>query len=101
MKGNMGKSVKKIIYIILAIVIIAILIVGGYYIFLKKGDIKNELITKDNYAKVIEQVTEELKDSDDAYYFTYACITYMSKAGLTAEYLDSQNDDLLYKEIYD
>lgn len=97
----MGKNgSKKIIPIMITIIVIAVLIVGGYFIFVKNGNVRNKLITKENYNQITEQITEQLKDSDDSYYFIYACITYMSKAGLTEEYLNSQDESLLYKEIY-
>lgn len=100
MEKNGSKNVKKVISIILAIFVIAVLIVGGYFIFVKNGNIRNKLITEENYEKITEQITNELKDSDDAYYYTYACINYMSKSGLTEEYLNSKDDKLLYKDIY-
>lgn len=95
------KKSKKIIAIIITLIVVAILIIGGYFIFVKKvGNVRNKLITAENYNQITEQVTEELTDSDDAYYFIYACITYMSEAGLTEEYLYNQNDNILFKEIY-
>ncbi len=100
MKENRSKNVKKALFIVLTIIVVLVLIAGGYFIFVKNGNVRNRLITKENYTKITEQVTEQLKDSDDAYYFIYACINYMSKSGLTEEYLNSKDDDLLYKDIY-
>ncbi len=100
MKENRSKNIKRIVAIAISIIVVAVLVIGGYFIFTQNGNIRNKLITKDNYAKITEQVTEQLKDSDDAYYFTYACVNHMSKAGLTEEYLNIQDDDILYKDIY-
>lgn len=106
MKKNEGKNGKKILLSILTVLVITGLIIGCYYMLKKsenkeiKTSVREKIITQENYEEITNQITEELGDSDDAYYFTFACITYMSEAGLTDKYFQSRDDSMLYEKIY-
>ena len=103
---------KKILYIIIGIVLIGALCIGAY-VLLKNNDnasstasniistksIKKEQITAENYEEISKKVTEELGDTDDTYYFSYACMYYIMKDGFTQEYMTTQDESLLYKNI--
>lgn len=104
-KGNS----KTILCIVIAIIIVIALIIGGYFL-LKSADnttigasvssIKSEVITAENYEEVSNKIEEELGETDETYYFAYACMYYIMQDGLTAEYMTSQDESLLYKNIY-
>ena len=104
---------KKALYIIIGIVLIAILCVGGYFLMKNKDEmpttsissdvannIKNEKISSENYEEISKRITEELGDTEDTYCFSYACVYYVMKDGLTQEYMTTQDESLLYKNIY-
>ena len=104
-KGNS----KAILCIVIAIIVVIALVIGGYFLLRNKDEItagtevasiKSEVITEENYEKVSEQLEKELGDTDETYYFAYACMYYIMQDGLTAEYMSSQDDSLLYKNIY-
>ena len=104
-KGNS----KAILCIVIAIIAVIVLVIGGYFLVKNKDEItagtevasiKSEVITEENYEKVSEQLEKELGDTDETYYFAYACMYYIMQDGLTAEYMSSQDDSLLYKNIY-
>ena len=96
----MKKNLKNILFIIVTLVVVTILAIGGYFIFVKKGGIRYKYITAENYEQIANEITEKLGDSDDSYYFTYACITYITKDGLTEDYFNNPEDSKLYKSIY-
>lgn len=104
---------KKIIFIVIGIVLIGTLCIGAYVLSKDKVNIsdttsniistksvKKEEITAENYEKISKKVTEELEDTDDTYYFSYACMYYIMKDGFTQEYMTTQDESLLYKNIY-
>lgn len=103
---------KKILYIIIGIVLIGALCIGAYALLKNKDNtsstasniistksIKKEQITAENYEEISKKVTEELGDTDDTYYFSYACMYYIMKDGFTQEYMTTQDESLLYKNI--
>lgn len=101
--------IKKTVYIIIAIILISAICVGGYFLLKDKGvistaastsSIRNEKITSENYKEISDKVSKELGDTDDAYYFSYICMYYVMKDGFTKEYMETQDDNLLYKNIY-
>ena len=104
-KGNS----KTILCIVIAIIVVIALVVGGYFL-LKNNDsttagtgtasIKSEVVTAENYEELTDKVGTELGETDEAYYFAYACMYYIMQDGLTTEYMTSQDDSLLYKNIY-
>lgn len=97
--------------LIIAIVVILLIVLGvGAYFFIsgngsiltggKASNIKNETITAENYEELSKKLSQELGEVDDVYYYTYACTYYIMKDGFTSEYLSTQDENLLYKNIY-
>lgn len=104
---------KKIIFIVIGILLIGALCIGVYVLskdkvnisdttsnIISTKSIKEEQITAENYEEISKKVTEELGDTDDTYYFSYACMYYIMKDGFTQEYMTTQDESLLYKNIY-
>lgn len=103
---------KKRIYIV--IILIFAFCIGGYFLFCRNGNsiftstsnisdnknIKKEKITSENYEEISNRVSKELGDVNDTYYFSYACMYYIMKDGFTKEYMTTQDESLLYKNIY-
>ena len=86
---------KKVIGIVVAIVVVVLI---GIFA-LGKGNVKNKTMTAENF----DEISEKLKDSlseDEACYFSYACMQYMLKDGLSAALTDSDNEEAMYKSIY-
>ncbi len=98
---NEGKS-KKIIYIIIAVVLVIILAVGGFFLISngKGSKIREEVITAENYEKVTENLEKQLGEADEVYYYAYACMYYMMKDGFSEEYMSTQDESIMYKNIY-
>lgn len=98
---NEGKN-KKIIYIVLAVVLVVILAVGAFFLINngKATKIREEVITAENYEKVTEDLERQLGEADDLYYYAYACMYYMMKDGFSEEYMNSQDESIMYKNIY-
>lgn len=91
---------KKVIMIVVAVIVAIAVIVGGYLLIaLGKSNLKKEVVSQENYDAILDEVGKKFGDSDETYYYTYACIYYTSRAGFTAEYLQSKDEGLLYKEI--
>lgn len=101
---------KSNVLLILVVVILVIGLLGlGAYIALNSetinvnglnifNNIKDETVTAENYEKISDRVEQEL--GDEMYYYAYACTYYIMKDGFTSEYLSTQDESLLYKNIY-
>ena len=87
-KYEENRPSKSLIAFIVTI-IIAALVVGGYFL-LKNKDIVttggtdtptfsklNETITSENYEELTGSIAQELGDNDDLYYFSYATTYYI------------------------
>ena len=88
-----NKSSKGLIIFIVIIIVIALGI--GCYFLLKNKDIittggnntqtsskLDETITAENYEELTEDIAQELGDTDELYYFTYATTYYIAKDGM-------------------
>lgn len=102
-------SNSKVICITIAIIIMAI--IGIAYCMIQDGtiqvsnnifikSIRKETISKENYEELSTKIPEELGETDDAYYFSYSSMYYVMKEGFTQEYLTTEDQSLLYKNIY-
>lgn len=91
---------KKVLIIVIAVVVVVALIVGGYFLMSSgKSNFKKEVVTQENYEQILDKIVDKLGETDETYQYTYACIYYYAKDGLTAEYLQSKDESLLYKNI--
>ena len=106
-----NKSSKGLI-VVIAIIIIVALGIGGYFLLKNKDSITtggnntqtssklNETITEENYEELTESVAEELGDSNDLYYFSYATMYYMMKDGMSSAFSGSEDESAMYTNIY-
>lgn len=86
--------------IVVAVVVAIAVIVGGCLLLSSgKSSLKKEVVSQENYEAILDKVGKKFGESDEAYYYTYACIYYTAKAGFTEEYLQGKDESLLYKEI--
>lgn len=91
---------KKVVMIVVAVVVAIAVIVGGCLLLSSgKSSLKKEVVSQENYEAVLDKVGKKFGESDETYYYTYACIYYTAKAGFTEEYLQNKDESLLYKEI--
>lgn len=68
----------------------------------KTYNVRNEIITAENYDELSEKVAKELGEVDDIYYYSYAGMYYIAKDGLSniLENLNSEDDSYMYVNIY-
>ena len=110
-KYEENRPSKSLIAFIVTI-IIAALVVGGYFL-LKNKDIVttggtdtptfsklNETITSENYEELTGSIAQELGDNDDLYYFSYATTYYIAKDGMSAAFSGSEDESAMYANIY-
>lgn len=106
-----NKSSKGLIIFIVIIIVIALGI--GCYFLLKNKDIittgenntqtsskLDETITAENYEELTEDIAQELGDTDELYYFTYATTYYIAKDGMSAAFSGSEDESAMYTNIY-
>lgn len=62
--------------------------------------IKNEIITAENYEDIMNRIGNELKDEDEAYYFTYACLYYIAKDGMATAFSNPDDTEAMYARVY-
>lgn len=92
-KGN------ALIPIILAIVVV--LLAGAAIYWLWNSSDTNNLdvvVTSENFETLENIFTEQ--QEEEALYFSYACMYYIMKDALTTEYLTTQDDNLMFKNIW-
>ena len=91
---------KKVLMIVVAVVVAIAVIVGGFLLLSSgKSSLKKEVVSQENYETILDEVGKKLGESDETYYYTYACIYYVAKDGFSDEYLQSKDESLLYKNI--
>ena len=91
---------KKVVMIVVAILVAIAVIVGGFLLLSSgKSSLKKEVVSQENYEKILDEVEKKFGESDETYYFTYACIYHTAKAGFTDEYLQNKDESMLYKDI--
>lgn len=86
---------KKVIGIVLVIIVVVLISVFA----LGKGNVKNQTMTAENFSEISEKLKDSLNE-DEACYFSYACMQYMLKDGLSAAFTDSDSEGAMYKNIY-
>ena len=60
---------------------------------------EDKILTAENYKS--EEYSNNNKDSDNLYYYTYACMYYMVKDGLSSATLsEEQQQEAMYSRIY-
>ena len=106
-----NKSSKGLIVFIIIITIVAIG-VGGYFLLKNKDATTtggnnaqtssklNETITAENYEKLTEEIAQELGDTNNLYYFSYATTYYIAKDGMSAAFSGSEDENAMYTNIY-
>ena len=91
---------KKVVMIVVAVVFAIAVIVGGFLLLSSgKSSLKKEFVSQENYETILNEVENKFVESDETYYYTYACIYHTAKAGFTEEYLQSKDQSMLYKDI--
>lgn len=106
-----NKSSKGLIVFIIIIIIVAIG-VGGYFLLKHKDVVTtggnntqtssklNETITAENYEELTEEIAQELGDTDNLYYFSYATTYYIAKDGMSAAFSGGEDEGAMYANIY-
>ena len=62
---------------------------------------EDKILTAENYKSLSEEYSNNNKDSDNLYYYTYACMYYMVKDGLSSATLsEEQQQEAMYSRIY-
>ena len=91
---------KKVLMIVVAVVVAIAVRVGGFLLLSSgKSSLKKEVVSQENYETILNEVEKKFGESDETYYYTYACIYHTAKAGFTEEYLQSKDQSMLYKDI--
>ena len=100
MKNEKKKS-KVFLYAIIAVIIIAVVGIGAYFIKNSKN-IKNETITAENYEEIMDRIGKELKDENDKYYLSYSVMYYVMKDGIASVFSENENTSTssMYTNIY-
>ena len=120
------KKKSTVIYIIIAVVVLAIIGASLYFILnrdttnLSEGtsensvknentaseqntskSIKNEVITAENYEKLMNQAEQEFtEDDEEIYYLSYAVMYYIMTDGMEAALSGSEDESEMYVNIY-
>ena len=106
-----NKSSKGLIVFIVIIVVIA-LAIGAYFLLRSKetvttggnsiqtSSVLNETITSENYEELTENVAQELGDTDELYYFTYATTYHIMQDGLASAFSENQDESTMYINIF-
>lgn len=91
---------KKVVIIVVAVVVAIAVIVGGCLLLSSgKSSLKKEVVSQENYEAILDEVGKKFGESDEMYYYTYACIYYVAKDGFSEGYLQNKDESLLYKDI--
>ncbi|MCI9246698.1 MAG: hypothetical protein HFJ30_06215 [Clostridia bacterium] len=91
---------KKTLMIAVAVIVAIVVIVGACVLLSSgKSSLKKEVVSQENYETILDEVGKKFGESDETYYYTYACIYHTAKAGFTDEYLQSKDESMLYKDI--
>ena len=73
---------KKVLMIVVAVIVAIAVIVGGYLLLTSgKSSLKKEVVSQENYEAILDEVGKKFGESDEAYYYTYACIYHTAKVG--------------------
>ena len=120
------KKKSTVIYIIIAVVVLAIIGASLYFILnrdttnLSEGtsensvknentaseqntskSIKNEVITAENKEKLMNQAEQEFtEDDEEIYYLSYAVMYYIMTDGMEAALSGSEDESEMYVNIY-
>ncbi len=120
------KKKSTVIYIIIAVVVLAIIGASLYFVLnrdttnLSEGtsensvknentaseqntskSIKNEVITAENYEKLMNQAEQEFTENDEEiYYLSYAVMYYIMTDGMEAALSGSEDESEMYVNIY-
>ena len=120
------KKKSTVIYIIIAVVVLAIIGASLYFVLnrdttnLSEGtsensvknentaseqntskSIKNEVITAENYEKLMNQAEQEFtEDDEEIYYLSYAVMYYIMTDGMEAALSGSEDESEMYVNIY-
>lgn len=107
-----GENNKTILYVVIAIVIIAVIAIGIYFVINQKTDntnaggitisknIKDETITKENYEDMMDKLEKEMKNDEELYYLSYSMMYYMMKDGLASAFTNNTDESVIYTNIY-
>lgn len=107
MENQEKKSNKSLIAAIIVVTIIALGIIV-YFLLQNNGiittggraSILKEKITAENYEELTEKVAQELKNTDDLYYFSYATMYHLMKDGMSSAFSGSEDEGAMYVNIY-
>lgn len=91
--GTAKVAIIVIILLIIVVAIVAYLLFGG-------SSVGNTVVSADNYEEISNEIADEYNDGDEVYYYSYACTYYIMTNAMSSEYLESEDDSLLYQDIY-
>ena len=100
MEINLGKQEGKTKTLVIIIVLLIIVVAIVAYFLLSGSSIGNTVISADNYEEISDEIANEYGDGDEVYYYSYACSYYIMTNAMSSEYLTTEDDSLLYQDIY-
>ena len=95
---NKPKNSKGFGAVIIILVIIIIASVVCFFVF--NTSTLNKTITAENYETLMDELGDEIGDTDDAYYFSYALLYYVYTDGMTAVFAGNDDEDAAMVNIY-
>ena len=95
MEGQNGKKSNVALYIIIAVVVVAVLAIVAFFVF--GNDIRKETITAENYTEMLDKLDKKLAGQDDLYYLSYSVMYHIMQDGMTAS---ADDPNAMYVNIY-
>lgn len=105
------KKKSTVIYIIIAIVVLAIIGVSLYFVLNRdtkndtqsttENSIRSEIITAENYEELMNKAEQEFStDDEEIYYLSYSVMYYIMTDGMQAAMAGSEDESEMYVNIY-
>ena len=95
---NKPKNSKGFVAAIVILVIIIIASVVCFFVF--NTSALNKTITAENYEELMDELGDELRDSDEAYYFSYALLYHTYTDAMTAALAGNDDEEAIMVNIY-
>lgn len=74
-------------------------LINNFYTFFPFNTFKTTVITSENYEEINQTIKEKLSE-EEACYYSYACIIYITRDGFSDIYSFEQDEEKMYQSIY-